>query len=94
MTCKDLIVFFPNVVSQNNYQDVDDEWRKVRRLNFTELELSDNMEIDKFWHKILQLKRCDDNLCFPNLKTLIMAILTIPVATACQQQAFSYKKDF
>lgn len=38
---------------------------------------------------VLSAKRCDDFEAFPNLKKLVYAILSIPVATANVERIFS-----
>ena len=74
LSCANLIVFFPNVINRDDFQNMDDEWLKIRLFRFSELGLDEKVAVDKFWYEILELKLSDGTFCFPHLKRAFMAI--------------------
>ncbi|XP_046806583.1 uncharacterized protein LOC124419838 isoform X2 [Lucilia cuprina] len=84
-----LCSFVPNEVEMNYIQETDDEWRELLHINFEDLGLLEEENIETFWEVIFKTKRGDGTRAFPNLKKLVYAILSVPVATANVERIFS-----
>ncbi|KNC31919.1 hypothetical protein FF38_13256 [Lucilia cuprina] len=63
-----LCSFVPNVVEMNYIQETDDEWRELLHINFEDLGLLEEENIETFWEVIFKTKRGDGTKA--NLKKL------------------------
>ena len=65
-------------------------WRELLHINFEDLGLLEEENVETFWEVIFKTKRGDETKAFPNLKKkVVYAILSVPVATANVERTFS-----
>lgn len=87
-----LAILLPNIVGEDYVQLLDDEWRELRNLNFTEFfsaeEIANGMNVEYFWKTICNIKRCNC-LAFPILQKVVYYLLCIPISTANVERTFS-----
>lgn len=79
----------PRIVRQEEYQAIDDEWRRLPDFKLPEhIKASD--DIDCFWHKLLNFGD-DDQLgyTFKKLSKFALNVLSIPHANAECERTFS-----
>ncbi|XP_058827037.1 uncharacterized protein LOC131687020 [Topomyia yanbarensis] len=84
-----LLQCFPNVISCDQIQTIDDEYREVRNINFSEFSNDQLKDPTAFWEKVLTMERCDGQLAFPALKVFIPCMLILPHSSASVERLFS-----
>ena len=82
---------FPNLISENDLQTLDNEWRLLRNI---ELVVSDEEKhnVELFWNKIEQMRNGDDTPAFPTLCNFMFNLLTLPHSSATCERIFSKLK--
>lgn len=81
-----LAVEFPNLIKQNELNDIDVEWRLLRNVDIRDLV---EMNISNFWKKISEMKTSDDTPLFPKLCKFVYYIFTLPHSSATVERIFS-----
>lgn len=85
----DVAVHFPNLVGGCNIQDIDNEWRMLRNLNFNDFDITVNDDVQEFWLKISKIKLGNDQPKFFNLINFVFNILCLPHSSANVERCFS-----
>lgn len=82
-----LAVRFPNLVSEENIQTLDDEWRRlvIEPLPFDHK----NMEPEEFWAILNTVKDGSGEYQFPNLCAFMSSLLSLPHANVDVERVFS-----
>lgn len=80
----------PSICSQEKYQEIDDEWRRLPSHHFeNDVEELKKMGIDIFWGFILSIKNDGNEYLFKNLAECALNILSLPHSNADSERAFS-----
>lgn len=67
----------PNLIAKAQLQDIDNEYRYIKNMDFTKIfDSVPNVEI--FWKTILKTKRGDDSVAFPLLCSFVPPLLSLP----------------
>lgn len=77
---------FPNLVSPEQFQPMDTEWRLLRN---TPLTSEREINVEEFWKNIRKLERGDGTPMFPLLCNFINALLCLPHSSAMVERVFS-----
>lgn len=85
----DVSAHFPNLVLETDIQQVDNEWRQLQNLNFTDFNLSENDEVVSFWNTISKIKLGNTEFQFPKLIELVFNLLCLPHSSANVERSFS-----
>lgn len=81
---------FPQIIEKENLQEIDNEFREIRNIDFKNFFQNDkNMKVQEFWNKNFTITRGDGTLAFPLMKQLISAILSLPHSSANVERIFS-----
>lgn len=64
-------VHFPKLVKENTIQEIDNEWRALRNLNFVELGIDTENDVIEFGNKISKIQLSSGEAKFPNLTSLV-----------------------
>lgn len=78
-------MFFPTLVK--DIQALDNEWRLLA--DCEELKTFKDLEVEKFWYKIFELKNSINELMFPNLSMLVKGLMCLPHSSAAAERQFS-----
>lgn len=81
-----LAAHFPNLVPENDLNEIDREWRLLRN---TELNVVPDISVYKFWQKIGNLKKGDDTPLFPLVGKFMKKLLCLPHSSASVERVFS-----
>jgi hypothetical protein len=81
-----LATHFPNLVTKNNLQALDLEWRQLRNSN---LKFDDNASICTFWLKVENEKYADTTPVYPLLSKFALNLLSLPHSSANVERIFS-----
>jgi hypothetical protein len=81
-----LTTHFPNLVTKNNLQALDLEWRQLRNSN---LKFDDNASICTFWLKVENEKYADTTPVYPLLSKFALNLLSLPHSSANVERIFS-----
>lgn len=81
-----LQMHFPNLVSENKLQALDNEWRLLKNTN---LELKPDLTVERFWNSIEKLCYGDDTPMFPLLCNFVFDLLILPHSSANVERIFS-----
>lgn len=84
-TISHIALLFPNLIEEEEIQDLDNEWRLLR--NFPMEDVSDDVIL--FWKDIGQVKIGDDSPKFPILVRFVFQLLTLPHSSAAVERIFS-----
>ncbi|XP_043271187.1 uncharacterized protein [Venturia canescens] len=84
-----LMQCLPRIVNAEEYQAIDDEWRKLPRFELPgDINVTDQSDI--FWHK---LANCDENdqigYSFKNLAKFVLNVISLPHSNAECERTFS-----
>lgn len=82
-----VVRLFPNIVQNNDFQQIDTEWRILRNCEQIKT-FPDNIEL--FWDNVSLLKRGDDTQMVPLLSAVIYTILSLPHSSANVERIFSH----
>ncbi|CAH1099099.1 unnamed protein product [Psylliodes chrysocephalus] len=74
-TIASLGMHFPNLVSANQLNELDREWRKLRNIDINDLK---NLNISEFWSKISEMKCGDESFMFLTLCEFIFNVMCLP----------------
>lgn len=77
---------FPNLVSEDELQLVDNEWRLLRN---TDLDFSYDVDVEKFWSYIENMRYSDGTSMFPVLSRFVFHLLVLPHSSANVERIFS-----
>lgn len=81
-----LVKNFPNIIHENDFQALDNEWRLLRN---TKIECSVEICADEFWNKIEKLCYADNKPMFPLLTKFVFNMLSLPHSSANVERIFS-----
>ncbi|XP_072397957.1 zinc finger protein 862-like [Diabrotica undecimpunctata] len=81
-----LVRHFPNLVSENELQLVDNEWRLLRN---TDIDSDENVDIEHFWTNIENMRYGDGTSMFPVLSRFVFDLLVLPHSSANVERVFS-----
>ena len=86
-----LYKLFPNLVDNSDLQNLDNEFREIRNLNFVDMfgETLKNINGQDFWKTVLQTKCNDDVLAFPLMSKFVFNVLSLPHSSANVERTFS-----
>ena len=78
---------FPNIISESNLQQLDDEWRKlvIVTLPFE----AEDMEPEEFWGKLLEVKDGAGHTQFETSCNFMSSLLDLPHANVDVERIFS-----
>nr|CAI5846293.1 unnamed protein product [Callosobruchus analis] len=79
---------FPNLLI-GTMQEIDNEWRLTRNLNFIDFDLRENDDVVTFWQKVSKLKMGDGTLKFAKLVAFVFNLLCLPHSSANVEGCFS-----
>jgi len=82
----DLCVAFPNLISEEKFQTIDNEWRLLRN---TKISCDKYSTIEEFWSYVSELKYSDGHLMFNTLGPFILNLLCLPHSSANVERIFS-----
>lgn len=78
----------PCIVSPEQYQTINNEWRQLPFFEMPEdMNLDD--DVDVFWAKLLMYDQDDQGLTFKNLAKFILDVISLPHANADSKRLFS-----
>ncbi|KAB0790114.1 hypothetical protein PPYR_15565, partial [Photinus pyralis] len=81
-----LAAHFPNLISENDLQKLDNEWRL---LGNTKLNVDPDVSIEEFWNTVENMRYGDDSPMFPVLTKFVFDILIFPHSSANVERTFS-----
>ena len=81
-----LICLFPNLAEENIVEDLDEEWRTMVQQD----NVSNNLELEKFWDNIFSRKNALNEFMFPRIRDFIGSILSFPHSSATAERIFSH----
>ena len=77
---------FPQLITEEDYDECNDEWRNLP-FHFDKFkELSNPV---KFWYEVAKLKQADGQSLFPKLSQLMLNLLVLPHSSAAVERIFS-----
>lgn len=85
----DVCIVFPNLISENDNQQLDSEWRELQNLNFTDFNLNDEDDVITFWKKVSKIKLGNTEFQFPTLFKFVFNLLCLPHSSANVERSFS-----
>lgn len=80
-----LIAAMPNLVKQDDIEELDAEWRIMLNQGI----VPKSLELEEYWTSIFQLKNALNEKLFPKLKDFISSLLCLPHSSAAAERAFS-----
>lgn len=87
LTGYNLFRHFMHLPSIENLQKMDDEFREILNLQWEkDVDFEDGA---RFWGRVLSMQRIDNSMAYPNLRTLIPVLLSLPHSSACVERIFS-----
>lgn len=85
-----LIERFPNLINENDSQNLDDEFRDLRHIDFKQyFQTLENINCEDFWARVSKITRVDNDLVFPTLTKFVSSILCLPSSSANVERIFS-----
>lgn len=81
-----LVSHFPNLVSNDDLQSIDNEWRLLKNSN---LKFDSNDSICSFWVRVKNEKYMDETLQYPLLSNFALNVLSLPHSSANAERVFS-----
>ncbi|XP_055923771.1 general transcription factor II-I repeat domain-containing protein 2B-like [Eupeodes corollae] len=84
-----LIKHFPNLVAEDCYQEIDNEWRMLVNSNIKTNDQSIENDIEEFWKYVAQIKMADDSLAYPLLSKFVFEVFSLPHSSANTERIFS-----
>lgn len=81
-----LCTLFPKIVNENDFQQLDTEWRILR--NIEEINTFSN-DIELFWENVASLRNGNQTIMFPLLTKTVFTILSLPHSSANVERIFS-----
>lgn len=88
-TISDIVILFPNLLSNANLQKVDTEWRMLRNVDFQAFNLNETDDVEDFWRKISKIQSVDGALKFGLLSNFVFNLLCLPHSSANVERLFS-----
>lgn len=82
-----LVMHFPNVISESDYNNIDREWRLL--LNYVSEQNIDCNEFEEFWNIIENVKNGSDEQTFSLLLKIVNHIKVLPHSSATVERVFS-----
>ncbi|CAK1597844.1 unnamed protein product [Parnassius mnemosyne] len=84
-----LAVKFPNLISRDELQQLDTEWRFLR--NNKDLAPDDSQDLESYWYKVTAARDPANysNQLYPTLSKFVFAILSLPHSSAAVERIFS-----
>lgn len=84
-----LLENFAHIVPEEKFQELDEEFREIRNIDFSTYSKHDTSDVNEFWGKVLSTKRCGDDIAFPQLRQFIPSLLALPHSSAAVERLFS-----
>jgi hypothetical protein len=78
---------FPNLITNEQLNELDREWRQLRNFNFTAD--FENLNVKEFWLKCAKLKLGDNTVMFGTLCDFVFKMFTLPHSSATVERVFS-----
>lgn len=88
-TISDVVTHFPNLVTEGEIQQIDNEWRMLRNLIFNDFDLTSQDDVVVFWKKISKIQCGDSEPKFSKLNSFVFNILCLPHSSANVERSFS-----
>lgn len=82
-----LLSSLPRISKREDFQDIDDEWRRLPLHQFDNDDLK--LEIDVFWGKAAVLKNEIGEFLFKKVAQFVLGILSLPHSNADSERVFS-----
>lgn len=82
-----LAVKFPNIIEEQDYEELNREWRELILFEIPSLRES-SMEPEQFWYAVSK-EKCGDRLRFPHVSKLMMNLMSLPHSSAAAERIFS-----
>lgn len=82
----DIVINFPNLISNEEIQTIDTEWRLLR--NHSDIN-NFNDDCQQFWSDVRNLKLGNTTVAFPTLCRFVENILCLPHSSANVERVFS-----
>lgn len=82
-----LAASFPSLVAEGDMNTTDTVWRLLRNTN---LNLSADVSIERFWKCVADTKQGDGRPMFPVLSRFVSKLLCLPHSTATVERVFSH----
>lgn len=82
-----LAVKFPNIIEEQDYEELNSEWRELILFEIPSLRES-SMEPEQFWFTVSK-EKCADELRFPKVSKLMMNLMSLPHSSAAAERIFS-----
>ncbi|KYN50089.1 hypothetical protein ALC62_00117, partial [Cyphomyrmex costatus] len=77
---------FPNLISEEKFQTIDNEWRLLCN---TQISSEKYSTIEEFWSYVSELKYSDEHLMFGTLGPFMLSLLCLPHSSANVERIFS-----
>ncbi|XP_017483293.1 PREDICTED: uncharacterized protein LOC108372153 isoform X2 [Rhagoletis zephyria] len=84
-TTAEIASVFPNLITEENIEGIDFEWRLLKNQQIVSKEL----ELENFWSAVFKQKNALNEQLFPKLAILISNILCLPHSSATAERVFS-----
>lgn len=82
-----LVKYFPNMIGEDQYEDINNEWRMLSELSADQF--NKNMDLESFVVELGILKNALEENAFPYLYTFLKNILCLPHGSAAAERIFS-----
>jgi len=80
---------FPQLISEENLDKLDDEWRALQFANDTVKGLGVDMNPVQFWDALMSVKVGNGDLTYGTLGKFMCTLLALPHSSACVERIFS-----
>ena len=80
---------FPNIMSIEDIEKIDDEWREITFMDRTEYS-GHRSDVGSFWGSVGKIRNVSGSLKFPAIGKLTKALLAIPHSNADVERIFSH----